>query len=429
MSELDFLDGLERDLADAARRRRDARRAASVVRLRERLGLRSRRAVVASSLGERLGLRRAVLAALLFVLAGAATAGATFAVLRASVIPGPAAHDVPRDQLPAAGTARVSELRAADPVPGRPVWTLRLARSSTGLLCTTVGQLVGGRFGLIGSDGRFRAYGPRVADSCGAQVSGPHASLLGARVFAARRLDDVRTLVNGVGGDELRTVTIIARGRRIAVPIGAGGTFVHALAGYPEDSALRVELRFADGRVEPHDFGVAKNVEPDPEGARAWRVGVSAAQYSSDRDRCVDFRPARVSMRATFLPSTPPVSPAACGHTRRGVPVDGNVYFAARRIVPGTGGRLAWRHGTGNWGDMPARTAVWGGFGADVARIDVIGPGSQRRTPALGRRHVFLAVFPADVDPDSLRVRVRLRDGTVEEHRGDTGLIEGRWVR
>ncbi|MDW5594808.1 hypothetical protein VSS74_10695 [Conexibacter stalactiti] len=409
MSDLDFLDGLERDLVAAAARRRDARRAALLARLRQRLGL-----------------RHTGLAALLVVLVGAATAGATFAVLRASVISGPAARDTPRDQLPLPASARVSELRTPDPDPAAPPWTLRLARSSTGLLCTTTGQVDDGRFGLVGLDGRFRVYSERIVDSCGERVAGARASLVGARIFDADRHADVRTVVNGVGGSQLRGATLVLADGRRAVPLGAGGTFVTALRGYPEDTALRVELRFAGGAVERHDFGTDPAVVPDPEGGRAWRVDVSLASESSDRDRCVEFRPARSSRTLDLFHAEPPTSPALCGRTRRGMPPTG-VYFGARRIEPGSGGRSAWRRGHGWWGDHPARTALWGGFANDVARIEVLGPGGERRVPALGRRHLFLALFPATVDPRALRVRVTLRDGSVREHRGDTGLTAGRW--
>lgn len=392
-----FLDGIERDLVDAARRRRDARRVANALRLRERLGI-----------------RRIALAAALFALVGAATAGATLLVLRGSVIPAPAVRDVPPDQMPAPGTARVSELRAADPAPGQPPWTLRLARSTTGLLCTTAGQLVDRRFGLIGLDGRFRAYPERIVDSCGEQVRGARASLIGARVFSARTPADVRTVVSGVAGPRLRAVTLVVRDQRRAVAVGAGGTFVAALRGYPEDSGLVAELRFAGGQMERHDFGTSRSVVLDPEGGRAWRVS-AAARISLDRRRCVTFEPARAGRPRAL-------SPAVCGITRRGAPVSG-VYFGARRIEPGTGSWSGQFRGEGNWGDHPARTAVWGGFAEDVARIDVLGPDGQRRRPALGARHVFLAVFPASVDPRALVVRVAYRDGRVERLRGDTRLV------
>ena len=401
MSEgLDFIDGLERDLVAAAERRRDARRAARLARLRQRLGLRG-----------------GGLALLLFACVGVASAGATFAVLRAAVIPPPAARDVPREQRPAAGSARVSELRAPDPVAGRPPWTLRLARSSTGLVCTTVGQLVDGSFGLIGLDGRFRAYDERIVDACGEHVAGPHASLVGARVFAAPAPVDVRTVVNGIGGARLSGVTLVTASGRVTVPVGAGGAFVTALRGYPEDNALRVELRFAGGAVERHDFGVSPSVMPDPEGGRAWRVGNAIFPHASRR-RCAIFEPSRAGRPRAL-------SPAVCGASFRDEPL--RPFFAVRRIEPGTGSWRGQFGGRGLWGDQPARTAVWGGFPDAVARVDVLAPGIRRRA-AMTKRHMLLAVLPGRVDPRSVVVQVRWRDGRVERHRGDTNLVPpGRW--
>jgi hypothetical protein len=424
-----FLDDLERDLLGAAERRRDARRVARAVRARQQIGLHAiglpaalvRSAALHAARLRSAGLRRLVLATALFALIGTATAGAGLFVLRGSPIPGPAARDVPRDQLPLPGTTRLTGLTAADPEPGRPQWTLRLARSSTGLLCSTVGQLVGGRFGLVGLDGRFRTYSERVVDSCGEQQPGDRTSLIGARVFDADDPREVRTVVNGVGGRALRSVSLEVRGRRVTVPVGSGGTFLHVLRGYPEDSGLQVELRFTGGRVERHGLGVGPTVVVDPEGGRAWRVGVSSFSYSADQDRCVQFEPAR--------PSRPrALSPSVCGRTRRGVPVSG-AYFAVRRIEPGTGGWRAQFRGAGNWGAHPARTAVWGGFADDVERIEITGPGGLRSTPDLTARHIFLAVLPGSTDPEDVTVRVVLKDGSSSLHRGDTGLVEGRFHR
>ncbi len=97
---LDFIDGLEHDLVAAAARRRDARRAARLVRLRQRLGRRG-----------------AGLTLLLLAFVGVATAGATFAALRAAVIRPPAARDVPRERD--AGRRQRAHQRAARGRPGR----------------------------------------------------------------------------------------------------------------------------------------------------------------------------------------------------------------------------------------------------------------------------------------------------------------------
>lgn len=403
MSDLDFLDGLERDLVGAARRRRDARRAALLARLRQRLGL-----------------RHTGLAALLVVLVGAATAGATFAVLRASVISGPAARDTPRDQLPLPASATVSELRASDPDPAAPPWTLRLARSSTGLLCTTTGQVDDGRFGLVGLDGRFRVYAPDVVDSCGARPPGAHAPLVGARVFDADRHADVRTVVNGVGGALLLSATVIAHGRSSELPIGDGGTFVAALRGYPEDSALELVLRFDGGAVERHGFGRSEWAVLDPDGGAAWRasgmVGAGGRNVT-----CISFSPARGWW-------SPPRSPAVCGaRTARGGVRD-DYFFALRRIEPGPRRRpfTSLIDPAGDWRDHPPRTALWGEAGRDVARLEIDGgpDGRTTVTPTVGR--TVLAVFGPEVHPAALTVRVVFTDGRVETRRGDTNLIEAR---
>lgn len=392
----DFLDLLERDLVDAAQRRRDARRAALALRLRGRFG--PGRAV-------------ALVAAL--VLAGSATAAATYAVLRGSVLPGPDARAVPPDQLPEPGTSRLGELRAADPQPGVPPWTLRVARSTTGLVCTTVGQLVGDRIGLVGLDGRFRAFDDNTVNGCG--EVGRTQPLIGARVFAADRPADVRTVVNGVAGDQLREVVVATApaGPR-TIPVGEGGTFVAALRGYPEDIALEVELSYADGRVRAFPLGRAEGIVLDPEGGPAWKASLGGS--SGDARSCVTFGPARAFALG--------VSPPACGLMDARRPR--GAFFAVRRLEPGPRPRPPFRifDPRGYWGDRPARTAVWGAAGADVERIEIAGaPGGTTRL-TVGATRTFLAVYPATVDPADLSVRVVYGDGRVERHRGDANLVE-----
>lgn len=400
---MSFLDELEQDLVDAARRRRDARRAATVARMRQRLGL-----------------RRVALATLLAALAGTASAAATLTLLTGSVIPGPAAQDVPRDQLPQPGSARVSELRAADPEAGALPWTLRLARSSTGLLCTTVGQVDDdGRFGLTGLDGRFRTYAEGVAGACGeAPESGRDAPLAGARVFDADRVEDVRTVVAGVGGPALRAAELDVRGERRPLQLGAGGSFVAALAGFPEDSGLDLILRYADGREERHAFGREPGVVADPVAGPAWRV--EGVGRGGDPFGCVSFEPARPRTPAPAAPggvdpyasAHVPSSPTACGTAANERP-DG-YQFAVRRLEPGSG----------RWGSHQARTAVWGAVGGGVERVEVEAPGGVVVRPRIQLGGDFLALFGPEVDPASLTVRVVLGDGRAVERSGDVNLIE-----
>jgi hypothetical protein len=384
----DFIAGLEQDLVDAARRLRDA---------------------PAGNARRGLPLRSVLLAATLFVIVAASAAGATLLVLRGSAIPAP--RDVPPEQTPAPGSARVSDLRAPDPHRGSPPWTIRIATSRTGLVCSTVGQVVGGQFGLVGLDGRFRRFDEGVSDSCGTQRHDA-ASLIGARVFDSPKVRDVRTVVSGIGGDALRHVELsLATGRTIGVPVAAGGAFVAVLRGYPEDLAVTATLRFAGGRREVHPFGVSPFVVPDPVGGQAWRL--MAGRISGDRRTCVSFGLARQTAHG-------PRSPAACG-VLRGGPHPQGWFFAVRQITPGTGGPpYDLFSDRGDWGRHPPRSAVWGGVGEDVRSVSVqAGDGTVRR-PALQPSRFFLVVLGPRVDPRDVTVTLRLRNGrTVVRHAGD----------
>lgn len=131
----DFIDGLEHDLVEAAARRYPA-------------GKSPRRT-----------LRSVLLGLAIFLGISGPAAVATAVVLRNTVIEPPATADAGREQTPVADSEVVSALRAADPG-SEPPWTIRVARGQTGLVCTTVGQVRGGAFGLVGTDGRFRTLAP-----------------------------------------------------------------------------------------------------------------------------------------------------------------------------------------------------------------------------------------------------------------------------
>jgi hypothetical protein len=401
--------------------------------LREkRAGRRRRRWPALSVARPRSPGRALVVAGLLVLLVAASSAAATLFVLRGSPIPAPSPRDVPPEQTPVPASARLAPQRAADPG-GGPPWALRIARSRTGFLCSTVGQVVGGQFGLVGLDRRFRTLAAGIVDGCG-QERHNAASLVGARVFDAHHGRDVRTVVNGVAGPQLRRVIVEAGGVRRDVPVSAGGVFVTALRGYPEDLGIRVALSFADGHVERHPFGVSDSVVPDPTGGRAWRV--EAFQFGraiparcarpgrhhacpppgGPTEVCVRFRPARQTRN-------PPFSEAVCGRfadpRRRS-----GYFFGVRREVPGPAFVPGDFYAAG-WKHHPPRTAVFGIAGEDVTRVDVDGPG--------GRRHVviapggaFVSVYGPDVRPADLAVRVTLRGGRVETHRGDTNLVTPR---
>jgi len=360
--------------------------------------------------------RSLALAVVLCLVIAAGAAAATLLVLRGSVIPAPNPRDVPPEQTPAPGTSRLEPLRIPDP-DGGPPWALRVARSQTGQLCATVGQVIDGDFGLIGLDGRFRSLPERIVDACSVPRA-DKASLIGARVFDAPQPGAVRTVVNGIAGHSLRRVQIEAGGRRSTAQIAPDGTFLAVLRGYPEALQLRVTLTFADGHRETHPFGLSPYVVPDPDGEDAWRT--SAGGIGGSQALCINFQPARAARN-------PAISPAACGdlgqRRRRGV------FFAVRRVAPGA---VAQRGGSilaGHWGDHSARTAVWGAAGSDVKRIEIVGPGTQRQQATIAPSAAFLVVLPASVDPRSLTVVVTYTDGRVARYRGSTNLVSHASVR
>jgi hypothetical protein len=356
--------------------------------------------------------RRSLVLALAVALALAAgAAAATLLILRGAIIPAPSVIDVGRAEVPVPSSAKLIGLVSADPSRGAP-WTMRVARSETGLVCSTVGQLKAGTFGLIGLDGRFRQIAVGLVDGCGQRQTNA-TTLLGARVFDARRRTDVRTVVNGVAGDTVRQVTVQAGGTVYHPLIGPGGTYVLALRGYPEDLGIVVDLRFADGHTEHHPLGTSAFVVTDPAEGPAWTTLAFVQDHSP---LCIDVRPVRQTS------ATIPISPAACGHQT----TSRHVFFAVRRLVP-TATSCQTRPNilfTGRWCDAPARTVVWGAVGGLVRSVEITAAGTTRQV-VISPSRTFLAVFPPTVDPDQIAVTVHANDGSVRRYTGDTDLLPG----
>jgi len=390
----DFIQSLEHDLVVAAAHLGEQPTRAGVPRVRP-------------------SLRAALVAAGVTVLVAGSAAGATLVALRGSVIPAPATRDAGPPQTPVLTSVHLTPARAADPG-GGPPWALRLARSQTGFICSTVGQELGGRFGLIGLDGRFRSYADGVVDSCGQQL-GNSVSLIGARVFEARTPGAVRTVINGVGGPHLRGVQIQSGTTITSVPVARDGVFLAAFRGYPEDAGYRVTLRFADGHREVRTFGLSPFVARNP----STDVGVwksEAFGVANNPALCVLFRPARERRN-------PAISPAACGLPRqspdpRRYPT--GLFFAARRIEPT--GAIRYTFARGRWLGHAPLTAVWGWAGANVRSVGVSVANGPTRSISRRRHQAFLAVFPASTDPHSLAVHVTFNDGTTRVLHGDTNL-------
>lgn len=396
----DFIDGLEKDLLAAARRAT----AGSETRTRRM---------------SRSSLRTVVLAIAIAVGAASAAAAATLYTLRGSVIPAPAAVDVPPSQRVVPDSAQVSSLRIADPEAGVAPWTIRVGRSSTGNVCSTVGQVVDGRFGLIGMDGRFRELAPGASDSCG-QERKNSATLVGARVLAAKRRQDVRTVISGVAGDTLRRVQLKTSRGVSDVRRSDGGTFVAVFAGYPEDIGAEVTLTYADGHRETEPLGVDPSVVLDPEGGPAWKAQGYAT--GDDARQCTWFAHARQSRTMASSPGVCGLlsDPRTDGRVRKGF------FVAVRRLPSGASRGATDDTFAGRWRGSPARTAVWGGVGEDVRAVDVTGPGVPVRSVLHSRFRTILGVFPASVRPESLTIRVTMRNDTVRTVRGDTNLMAER---
>src|SRR4051794_34761732 len=133
------------------------------------------------------------------------------ALALSAALASPIAPFAPADTTPeqrvAPATSAVSALRVPDPERGQPAWTLRLARSETGLQCSTVGQVRDGTFGLLGLDGAFRALPEPNVDACAEP-----GAISGTRVFAAKGSRDVRSVVYGVAGPAVARVTVALAG-------------------------------------------------------------------------------------------------------------------------------------------------------------------------------------------------------------------------
>jgi hypothetical protein len=344
--------------------------------------------------------RWTVIVAALMASVVAATAGAaTFAGLRATVIPGPSPSDLAPEMSVQAGSSHVLSVRVSDPAGGT-VWTLRSARNAGGEQCLTVGQAQGDAFGLVGLDGRFRALAPTFVDGCGTPQR-DRAGILGARVFAAATRTAVRTAVYGQATTGLRSVTLTVggEGRARAVAVRSGA-FLAVVAGYPEDRPLTVTLRFGDGHRQTQVFGASARLVTDPFGGPALKLGgfmIDSAPHTS----CLEVIAARdASGRAS--------GPALCGSDR--VP---RIFGAVRRVTPGRHGRVG--VDGYDWGRFPARTLAWGSVprgGPRFTAVSAVADGRRYRGRVLSGDR-FLVILPARVPPSRVRVSVEtIRAGT-----------------
>ena len=334
----------------------------------------------------------ALTAVLTLGVAGTAAAGTYFALRSSSIAPF-AATDTTPEQRVTPGTSRLPALRAADPDPGAPPWTVRVSRSAAGLQCSTVGQVQDGAFGLVGLDGAFRTLPEANADACGEP-----GTLFGTRVFDADRPRDVRTVVNGVAGPGVERVTVALADRRPrTVPHSSEGAFALVLRGRPEQLQPLVAVQMHDGVTREYPFaGAASTLVPDPDGGRAWRP-TTAGPYKR--------RAANPTYCSLFMAAEPPAQREPASSTRVCGVDHGTrqeLYFDTRRLRgDGPSESIA----LGDWNNHSSRTAVWG-----VAR------GHERLIVRAGRFEkaiqpfgAFVVFLPSETDPRAVSVEV---DGT-----------------
>lgn len=175
---------------------------------------------------------------LALLLLAAAAVGTTGIIREGIPVPWSGAAESAARPLP------LEPIRADDPA-GGPAWGIRLATAGP-LLCETVGQVMGGRIGIV--RGRlFHALPAASHDGCArvpadgaivhwSQYPGPN---VGSR--------DARTVVHGIAGRRVVRIEVLdgALSRTLS-PSGRGG-FVSAFAGLRSPRELEVQVSRRNG--------------------------------------------------------------------------------------------------------------------------------------------------------------------------------------
>jgi hypothetical protein len=349
----------------------------------------------------------------LVLLLAAAAAAAVLLIRQGSPLPAPNPQDLRSSGIPLPGSARLLGIDAPDPASSNPPWDLRLSRTSTGETCTAVGQVFEGRFGIVGLDHVFRALPLGSVDSCGID-SGDGPILVGAKSFVGYTASEARTVVSGVAGNDTRSVTVYAAGRRRRLTLGPQGSFITVFAGEAEEVRPRVVIVTHDGHT--HTIALEQSAAfevPDPEGGGGWAASAGADLEANafPDENCVQVNRQPSQREPSF--ATLAMTPEICG--RLGT---SPLFVQMRRFVPGEDA------GPFPWGNTPSRTIVYGVAAPRVASIELSGAGAARSL-AIDRRGggAFMAVLNGHVDPRSLTLEASLRTGAKVTYRHPTGLL------
>jgi hypothetical protein len=376
----------------------------------------AQRTLAGSSRRRRASPQLSVLAVVVALLVLAAVAAAAVLITSGSPLPAPHAQDLESGGIPLASSVHLAGLDAPDPEAGAPPWDVRLSRTADGETCTAVGQVLGGQFGIVGLDHVFRVLPLGGVDACGFQ-SAADPVLAGARVFSGSSSMQARTVVNGVAGTGARAVTAYGPEGARPLRLGPDGSFVTVYRGYVEEVKPRIVVIDADGARHTVAFAQSLAFEvADPHGGAPWQVeGEADIQPGAYPDEnCVQA--SRVHDRQNPHFASGGLTPSVCG--RLG---SEPVIVSMRRFVPGTG------EGSGfPWGQSPPRTLVYGIAAPRVASLTLSGAGAARALPIDPHGGVFLAVLDGHVDPRSLTLSVRLRDGGTLSYRHSANLLSSR---
>lgn len=396
----------------------------SELRFFEELGAELERAARADTDGRASSARRPVwLAAVvvaLLLLAGVAAA-AVLLIRQGQPLPGPPTGALGADVRPLPGSVRLAGLDAPDPA-GGPRWDIRRSRSATGETCTAVGQIVNGRFGILGLDGVFRRLGLGGVDACGVRgIAGP--VLAGARVFIGRTEAQARTVVNGIAGNDARSVSVYGPGGVRRLRLGPDGSFITVYAGYVEDVRPKIVVVDRDGRRYTVDLANSHTLQTaDPQGGAPWNV-TGGADLSGDAypdEECSQVQRSSVppepgvpgqAVRPPVLAT--PATSQVCGR----LAID-PLFVAMQRFVPGDE-----RTGQWYWFDNPARTIVWGAAAPRVSSLELkTATGGSRGVPIDRRDGAFAVVLDGGEDPGSLELIAHLADGQTIDFKGSANL-------
>lgn len=358
--------------------------------------------------------RRTLLLTVVLALLLAGVAAAAILIAQGSPLPAPNAQDLRASGVPLPASVHLAGLDAPDPNPAEPPWDIRLSRTAAGETCTAVGQVLAGQFGIVGLDHVFRALPLGGVDACGIEApDGP--VLAGARVFVGTSSQDARTVVNGVAGAGARSVTVYGPEGARSLRLGPQGSFITVYPGYVEEVRPRVVVVTRDGASHTIAFAQSSAFEvADPDGGSPWEVSGEAdlgpGAYA-DEDCAQASQQLGRSDPSRFEAS---LTPQVCGRLGQQP-----LFVSMRRFVPSSGIRTGFP-----WGNNPARTLVYGAAAPRVASLSLSGAGAPRELPIDPHGGVFIAVLDGHVDPRSLTLTARLRDGSVLTYRRSSGLLE-----